>query len=124
MKRRRKIPEKVARPLKVDFELNAIDQECGLLGEAGWHTDAIAKEVGITPSQVTYRLGLAGIKRANYRNGRSDMAHFILNIIRARHSAKDRVAEVRQVPDKFENLQEQHVKVCSQKRKLATAGSN
>ena len=124
MKRKRKVPETVARPMKVDFELNAIDQECGLLGEAGWHTDAIAAEVGITPSQVTYRLGLAGIKRAKYRNGQSDMAHFILGIIRARHSAKDRIAEVRQVPETFENLQEQHVKVCSQKRKLATAGSN
>jgi hypothetical protein len=114
----------VAQSKRVDFDLNIVDQECGLLGDAGWHTDAIAKAVNLTPSQVQYRLGLAGIKRANYRNGRNNMASFILDMIRARFSAKDRVAEVRQLPDKFETLQEQYVKTSSRKRKLATAGSN
>jgi hypothetical protein len=124
MRAKRKKPESVARPLKVDFELNEIDQECGLLDDAGWHTDAIAKAVGITPSQVQYRLGLAGIKRASYRNGRNDMAMFILEMIRARFSAKDRIAEARQLPEKTESLKEQYIKVSSRKRKLATAGSN
>jgi hypothetical protein len=124
MSRRRRKPESVARPLKVDFDLNVVDQECGLLGDAGWHTDAIARAVGITPSQVQYRLGLAGIKRASYRNGQNNMATFILDMIRARFSAKDRVAEARQLPEKMETLQEQYVKVSSRKRKLATAGSN
>jgi hypothetical protein len=124
MSRRRKTPEVIARPLKVNFELNAIDQECGLLGDAGWHTDAIARAVGITPSQVQYRLGRAGIKRASYRNGKNPMANFILDMIRARFSAKDRVAEARQLPDKFETLTDRYVQVSSRKRKLATTSSN
>jgi hypothetical protein len=124
MRAKRRRPEHVAQSKRVDFDLNIVDQECGLLGDAGWHTDAIAKAVNLTPSQVQYRLGLAGIKRANYRNGRNNMASFILDMIRARFSAKDRVAEVRQLPDKFETLQEQYVKTSSRKRKLATAGSN
>jgi hypothetical protein len=110
--------------MKVDFELNVTDQECGLLGEAGWHTNAIAEAVGITPSQVQYRLGLGGIKRATYRNGKNDMATFILDMIRTRFSAKERVAEARHIPEKFEMMKEHYVEVSSRKRKLATAGSN
>lgn len=113
-----------AKPMPVNFELNDLDLECALLGEAGWHTQAIARETQLTPSQVQYRLGLAGVKRANYRNGQSDMASFILDMIRARFSAKERIAGVRQLPEKFGNLQEHYVEICSEKRKPATTGSN
>lgn len=110
-----------SQPKAVDFALNDVDLEVALLGEAGWHTRAIASETQLTEGQVTYRLGLAGIKRANYRNGQSDMAHFIVGVIRARHSAKDRIKEVRELPGKFENLQEQYAEVCSEKRKSKTS---
>jgi predicted transcriptional regulator len=101
----------------VDFELNDVDLEIALLGEAGWHAHAIAEEVRLTKSQVHYRLGLAGVKLKNYRNGKSEMSKFVVSMIKARHSAKERVTEVRQIPETFGNLQQQYAESCSSKRK-------
>lgn len=103
-----------ARP--VDFANNEDDLEAAILGEAGWYTRAIAKETGLTESQVNYRLGLAGVKRADYRNGGSEIAKVILSLVRARR-ASERVEQAREFPDKVENLQNQFIEVSSSKRK-------
>lgn len=110
-------PPAPARPLTVDFELNDLDQEIALLGDAGWHAKAIAAEVQVTVSQVHYRLGLAGVKLKNYRNGKSEMSRFIVDMIRARNSAKERVTSAREVYETFGNLQQQYAESCSSKRK-------
>ena len=112
-----------AKPQSVNFEMNDVDLEVALLGEAGWHAHAIADEVHLTPGQVTYRLGLAGVKLKNYRNGKSQMSRFMVSMIQAQNAA-NRITEVRQIPETFGNLQEQYVEVCSQKRKPKTKGSN
>jgi hypothetical protein len=59
------------KPRPIDFEKNPKDRELGDLGEAGWHTRAIAAEVGLSPGQVLYRLRQAGVKRKSYRDGRA-----------------------------------------------------
>jgi hypothetical protein len=108
---------KAAKPMPVDFELNDVDQEIALLGEAGWHTKAIARTTQMTASQAQYRLGMAGVKRKNYRDGKSEMAKFVLHMVRARHNTKERIIEARQLPETFENFTQSHVKVSSHKRK-------
>lgn len=115
--RRRKAPlQPSAKPQTVNFELNDIDLEVALLGEAGWHAHAIAEEVQLTKSQVTYRLGLAGVKLKNYRNGKSKMSRFMVAMIQA-EKTQNRVSEVRHIPETFGDLQEQYAESCSKKRK-------
>jgi hypothetical protein len=104
-------------PQPVNFELNDIDLEVALLGEAGWHAHAIAEETNLSKGQVHYRLGLAGVKLKNYRNGKSEMSRFMVTMIQSRNSAKERITEVREIPEKFGNLQQQYMEVCSTKRK-------
>jgi hypothetical protein len=41
-------------------------------------TKYIGERTGLTNCQITYRLAKAGIKRADYRNGGSDMAQRVL----------------------------------------------
>lgn len=103
----RKKAVRVAEPRPVDFDLNPDDLECALLGKAGWHTQAIAEATGLTQSQVTYRLGRAGVKRADYRNGQSEMAKFVLAQIRWRSNAKRRLASANRFPHQIDVLQVQ-----------------
>ncbi len=46
-------------------------REAARLGEKGFSTQFIMARTGLSAGQVTYRLGIAGICRADYRNGRS-----------------------------------------------------
>jgi hypothetical protein len=96
-------------PQPVDFGNNDHDLECAILGEAGWHTSAIARETNLTESQVQYRLGRAGVKRKDYRDGRSEMANFMLTQIRSRSNAKKRIAAANQLPHEIDALQEKFV---------------
>jgi hypothetical protein len=103
-------------PLPVDFELNEHDLECALLGKAGWHTSAIANATNLSPSQVQYRLGLAGVKRRDYRDGKSEMSYFVLAQMRARSNAKKRMASANKLPHEIEAMQEQFVEHLDKKR--------
>jgi hypothetical protein len=113
--------ERAAEPMPVDFELNEHDLECAILGEAGWHTRAIASATNLTESQVTYRLGRAGIKRADYRNGQSEMAHYILVQIRSRANTKKRIASANKLPDQIDDLQAQYMQRLEEHRSKAAA---
>lgn len=50
------------------------DVECACLALLGQTTSAIARETGLSESQVQYRVSKAGIKRWDFRNGRSTLA--------------------------------------------------
>lgn len=93
----------------VDFKFNDVDLEVALLGEAGWHTKSIARKTRLTESQVLYRLGLAKIKRSDYRNGKSAVASLIVGIIRNPHSAQNMAAETDQFPKVVDSLQHRYI---------------
>lgn len=57
------------------------DLQCAILGGMGFSTVMITETTGLTPCQVNYRLHKAGIKRKDYRDGTSDMAHRVLNSV-------------------------------------------
>lgn len=61
----------VGRPSRVDFNNNQIDWIVCKLAELGLHVFAIAIRTGLTTSQVTYRLRMAGIRVKDYRDGTS-----------------------------------------------------
>ncbi len=42
----------------------------------------IEGETGLTPCQVGYRLRKAGVTRAEYRNGNSNISTMVLNLVR------------------------------------------
>src|SRR3546814_3657509 len=94
------------RPRPVDFEKNVTDQDVGDIGEAGWHTRAIAEATGLTPSQVLYRLRQAGVKRANYRNGDSDMAKIMLQANRAHGNERKEYTAAEKLYNQIDNLHE------------------
>jgi hypothetical protein len=73
-------PVAVARP--VDLLNDPLDFKVCLLGSLGQTTFSIMLRTGLTFSQVNYRLGKAGIKRADFRRGESDI---VKNLIR-RHT--------------------------------------
>ena len=50
------------------------DLKCAILASLGFSTKHIMEVTGLTQCQVTYRLNKAHIKRADHRNGTSDMA--------------------------------------------------
>jgi len=52
---------------------------CALLAGMGFSTQFICEETGLTPCQVSYRLHKGLIKRADYRNGKSEMAELALS---------------------------------------------
>jgi len=58
------------------------DLECAFLGEMGQSTKAIVEGTGLTPCQVNYRLHKAGIKRSEFRNGRSEIAQKLISLAR------------------------------------------
>lgn len=66
---------------RVDVRFNPRDFLVCLLGSFGFSTDCIARRTGLTPYQVSYRLGKkhGKVYRKDYRNGRSDFAKLILD---------------------------------------------
>lgn len=77
------------RPRKVDFLTNGDDFDVVLLGMIGWSTQAIAAKTGLSWNQVTYRLGRAGITRADYRNGESAAAKSMYQAVTKQHIYRD-----------------------------------
>lgn len=116
MRTKRQTPRSPARPRPVDFANNEDDLEVAILAEAGLYTRAIARETKLTESQVSYRIGLAGVKRAHYRDGKSEVARVVMGLVRSKRT-KDRLIAVRQLPEKIEILQQQYVEISSSKRK-------
>jgi hypothetical protein len=68
---------------QVDFHRNHQDLHAAVLGSLGMTTDAIAAATGLTPSQVNYRLRIAGVKRADYRRGTSVLAVKVISMAKA-----------------------------------------
>ena len=66
--------------------------ECAIMGALGIGNRGITKRTGLTDCQVNYRLRKAGIKRADYRNGESEMAELVL-----RRQIPSRISEVRSI---------------------------
>jgi hypothetical protein len=64
---------------RVDFIHRVDDLRCATMGALGFATDFIVRLTGMSPSQVTYRLGKAHIRRPDYGNGRGPEAKHILN---------------------------------------------
>lgn len=61
------------KPRKVTWTSND-ELRCAILAGMGFSTKLIMEETGLTACQISYRLKMAAIKRADYRNGNSDMA--------------------------------------------------
>ena len=61
-------------PKRVNFLTEHADQDVFIMGALGWATDKICKHTGYSKCQVTYRLGRAEVKRADYRNGESPIS--------------------------------------------------
>jgi hypothetical protein len=70
------------RARRVDFVNNDADFEVAFLGEAGFSTKFIQKNVNLTPCQIGYRLHKGKIKRTDYRNGESESARYVLKQFR------------------------------------------
>lgn len=62
----------------VDFSNNADDFQAVLLGSLGFSTNCIASKTGLSGGQVIYRLGKAGVRRMDYRNGDTRIAGIVL----------------------------------------------
>ena len=63
---------------RVDFFRNSDDLEAVVLAGLGFSTALIVKKTGLTPCQVSYRLGKARVKRSDYRNGGSQVAKVVI----------------------------------------------
>jgi hypothetical protein len=66
-----------AKPRRVDWN-NTEDVQCAILGSLGMSTKCISDKTGLSPCQVTYRLGRANIRRVDYRNGDSYVAKRVM----------------------------------------------
>ena len=64
----------------VDFVNNPQDFEVILLGALGRSTKFIISQVGYSPCQITYRLHKMDIRRADFRNGESELSQRLLNV--------------------------------------------
>jgi hypothetical protein len=62
------------KPIRVTWT-RSDELRCAMLAGMGFSTKLIVRETGLSPCQVTYRLNKARIKRADYRNGTSYLAH-------------------------------------------------
>lgn len=58
--------------------LHGEDFKTALLAEFGLTMKAIGKELGLSTSQVSYRLKRAGVKTTDYRQGKSVISQMIL----------------------------------------------
>jgi hypothetical protein len=65
---------------RVDFTRNQEDFQAALLGALGFSSTFIQSRTGLSVCQIGYRLGLVGIKRAEYRNGNSEVASYMLEM--------------------------------------------
>jgi hypothetical protein len=54
------------------------DLQCAILGALGFSTQYIMEQTGLSACQISYRLRKGTIKRADYRNGTSDMAQRVM----------------------------------------------
>jgi hypothetical protein len=63
---------------KVNILVGA-DFLCCALGQLGLSTETIAAQTGLSVHQVTYRLGVGHVKRADYRNGTSPIARRVMD---------------------------------------------
>lgn len=59
---------------RVHFEPTTEDYAAVLMASMGFSTKHITERTGLTPSQVSYRTAIAGVKRKDYRDGVSGMA--------------------------------------------------
>lgn len=98
-----KPPQPAARR-RVDFVLNESDYHAATLASIGFSDTVIEAQTGLTRSQIQYRLstararlGLEKIRRADYRNGVSTTAAFIMRTA-CSHVTRDIRAEVRALP--------------------------
>ena len=67
-----------ARRRRVDLLDDPADFQCALLASLGFSTRYISQKTGLSACQVTYRLTKGQVRRADYRNGTSDIARSIL----------------------------------------------
>lgn len=70
--------EQVRTPPRPVNLLHGEDFKCALLGSLGFSTRLIMQHTTLTPSQISYRLRKADIRRADYRNGESSVAENLL----------------------------------------------
>lgn len=66
-----------AKPLRVNWTSDE-DLQCAILASLGFSTKYIMEMTGLSACQVSYRLGKGRIKRKDYRDGTSDMAHRVV----------------------------------------------
>lgn len=66
------------KPQQVNFGVNDHDFQVALMGALGFSTQYIMEQTGLTNCQVNYRLGIAEIRRKDYRNGHSQEARMVL----------------------------------------------
>jgi hypothetical protein len=62
----------------VDFINREDDFRAILLGSMGFSTSCIIDKTDLSHGQVLYRLGKAGVRRIDYRNGDSPIASVVL----------------------------------------------
>jgi hypothetical protein len=88
VKPRRRVDEKSS-PKFVDYHSSARDFQCVLLASIGWSTLAISNYTGLTEGQVAYRIEKSergrrkgdSTQRTMYRQGRSGVAHVVVQTI-------------------------------------------
>lgn len=66
------------KPIRVKWQSDE-DLQCAILGAMGFSTKFIGETTGLSNCQITYRLSKGRIKRADYRNGESEMAQRIID---------------------------------------------
>jgi len=66
------------RPMRVNWASDE-DPQCAILGAMGFSTRFIGEQTGLSPCQISYRLSKGRIKRADYRNGESEMAQRVMD---------------------------------------------
>lgn len=81
---------------KITF-VDDIDVEVAVRGQLGQYTRAIARETGLTESQVQYRLTKATVKRSEYRDGTSWAAQLAMKQVKGTLATQIR----RTLPQKF-----------------------
>lgn len=63
---------------RVNFAKNPADLEVLILGSLGFATDYIAERTKLSVGQVLYRLKHGGVKRADYRHGKTATAQSVI----------------------------------------------
>lgn len=72
--------------------------QCAILGALGFSTKFIAEQTGLSFCQISYRLNKGKIKRADYRNGESEMAQRVIQrAIPARNSEVRQALNLKEV---------------------------